>query len=301
MALNPRFVQLGRVLSKTQSTVVGRFERLRTYVKEDPTVTYDLHTAYSKDPNTVRVEDAFDEYTKIKQAALRAGKRPPRKKKHKLDAVGNVVGVRHTNREIPFRIRDRLITEGLKMSPQFFIGRYGLNKVVVDRIRSAFRVHEIVRIEVGSPWTDNTDKFAERLELRTGAVVLDRAGGRFFLYRGFTHADLARKGLVDPDCFTVDEYTPPLRPKKRDKIRERGGQRKETRSKEGRTNDQWNDKWYEGDDQMERYKVGSKSTFIDLDEEPEVIVNTNNEAGNNKNKQNKLMSEIKERSKELKR
>lgn len=301
MALNLRIVHLGRVLGKTQSSVAARFERFRTYVKEDPTVTYDLHAAYSKDPNTVRVEDAFDEYTKIKQAALRAGKRPPRKKKHKLDAVGNVVGVRHTNHEIPLRIRERLITEGLKMSPQFFIGRFGLNKVVVDRIRSAFRVHEIVRIEVGSPWTDNTDKFAERLELRTGAVVLDRAGGRFFLYRGFTHADLARKGLLDPDCFTVGEYSPPLRPKKQDNTRHRRTDRKEARSKQERDGDQWEDNWYEGDIQREEDKVGSSSNFIDIDEEPEVIINTSSEAAHNKKKPNKLLNEIKQRSKGLKR
>lgn len=110
------------------------------------------------------------------------------------------------------------------MDPQFYIGRYGINKEVVRRIRSAFRFYEIVRLEVGTPWTDNTDKFAERLEYRTGAIVLDRAGkslrksvlecqdlgSRFLLYRGFTHADLARKGLIDPSCFTVDNsYVPP--------------------------------------------------------------------------------------------
>ena len=109
----------------------------------------------------------------------------------------------------------------MKMEPQFFVGRYGLNKELVKQIRSAFRFYEMVRIEVGSPWTDNTAKFAERLELRTGAVVLERAGlknavlfrpdiskvcltgSRFFLYRGFTHADLARKGLLKPSCFNV--------------------------------------------------------------------------------------------------
>lgn len=118
------------------------------------------------------------------------------------------------------RIRERLIAEGIKMEPQFFVGRYGLNKELVKRIRSAFRFFEIVRIELGHPWTDNTTKFAERLELRTGAIVLDRAGisflecfpywqswliagSRFLLYRGFTHADLARKGLLDPGCFAV--------------------------------------------------------------------------------------------------
>ena len=129
-----------------------------------------------------------------------------------------------------------MIAEGLDMKPQFFIGRFGLNKEVVKAIRSAFRNFEIVRIELGSPWTDNTTKFAERLELRTGATVLDRAGHvswtmkhvseagvilgcRVLLYRGFTHADLARKGLLDPSCFTVGhEYA--LR-KRRDREDER--------------------------------------------------------------------------------
>ena len=120
----------------------------------------------------------------------------------------------------------------MKMEPHFFVGRYGLNKELVKHIRSAFRFYEMVRIEVGSPWTDNTAKFAERLELRTGAVVLDRAGpkkglffwakyqqvcllgSRVFLYRGFTHADLARKGLHDPSYFNVgNEYAASQRSK----------------------------------------------------------------------------------------
>ena len=57
-----------------------RLQLLTTYVREDPTVTYDLHAAFSKDPDTVKTEDALDEYTKIQQAAIRAGKRPPKKK-----------------------------------------------------------------------------------------------------------------------------------------------------------------------------------------------------------------------------
>lgn len=81
-----------------------RFERLkvlRTYVRDDPTVTYDLHAAYSKDPETTRIEDGWDAYTKIQQAALKAGKRPPKKKKPKYDAVGLHVGIRFINEEVP--------------------------------------------------------------------------------------------------------------------------------------------------------------------------------------------------------
>eukprot|EP00210_Caulerpa_lentillifera_P000881 g852.t1 len=271
MALHPRLTQLSRAFCGTRSRVATRLERFRTYVKEDPTVTYDLHAAFSKDPNTVRVEDAYDEYTKIKLAALRAGKRPPRKTKHKLDAIGNIVGARHTNYKIPRRVRERLIEEGLKMKPQFFIGRFGLNKVLVSRIRSAFRVHELVRIEVGSPWTDNTEKLAERLELRTGAIVLDRAGGRFFLYRGFTHADLARKGLLDPNCFTVENFTPPRTETGMESLKQSGGFYMKATVKLNSDVDLWEDQG------NETGGVRSESTSIDVDEECEVLMHNNDD------------------------
>lgn len=78
-----------------------RLEILRAYVKEDPTATYDLHSAFSKDPDTVKVEDAWDEYTKIQQAAIRAGKRPPKKKKPQFDATGRRIGIRFFNKDVP--------------------------------------------------------------------------------------------------------------------------------------------------------------------------------------------------------
>lgn len=56
------------------------------------------------------------------------------------------------------------------------IGRYGLNEKVVDQIRSAFRRLELVRLDVAPPWKDNLIAFSERLEKKTGGIIIDRAG-----------------------------------------------------------------------------------------------------------------------------
>ena len=74
---------------------------MRVYVREDSTINYNLHAAFSKDPDNVSLEDALDEYTKMQQAAIRAGRRPPRKKKPQLDATGALIGVRFRNRDVP--------------------------------------------------------------------------------------------------------------------------------------------------------------------------------------------------------
>jgi len=42
-----------------------------------------------------------DEYPEIQMAALRAGKRPPRKNKYTFDAAGDTIGMRVTDTSIP--------------------------------------------------------------------------------------------------------------------------------------------------------------------------------------------------------
>ena len=55
-------------------------------------------------------------------------------------------------------------------------GRYGISNMLVKHIRSAWRVHEIVRLTIASPWKDNMQELVKRLERKTGGIVLDRAG-----------------------------------------------------------------------------------------------------------------------------
>ncbi|CAD7695041.1 unnamed protein product [Ostreobium quekettii] len=91
------------------------------------------------------------------------------------------------------------------MQAQFQIGRYGISDDLVQHIRGAWRLHEIVRLQICSPWKDNMKELVKRLELKTGGLVLDRAGSRLLLYRGFTDMDLARKGITDPFQFQEDQ------------------------------------------------------------------------------------------------
>ncbi|GMH34037.1 hypothetical protein BSKO_01871 [Bryopsis sp. KO-2023] len=196
----------------------------RRFLREDPGATYDLHKAFNVDPERDDEKsikrgfvqpEAFVKRTRIEINKIR-------KLKHrKYNEGGELVGVRVTNEEVPRRVRERLILSAMREDAQFQIDRFGLSDSIINGIRHAFCRKEVVRLSVQPPWKDNMKEMAKRIEERTGGVIVDRAGGRVLLYRGFTDADLARKGLLSPLAFndvevrhpaqrpaTVPHYTP---------------------------------------------------------------------------------------------
>jgi len=67
--------------------------------------------------------EGVDEYPEIQMAALRAGKRPPKKKKYTFDAVGDTIGVRYTNTSIPKARQIRSMTSHFQLENQDTVNR----------------------------------------------------------------------------------------------------------------------------------------------------------------------------------
>jgi len=82
----------------------------------------------------------------------------------------------------PTKLRE-LRRMGLEMKDVIKLGRLGVGEGVVYQIRNRWRTSEIAKLYCGGKAGINMKEIVDRLEEKTGGIVVHRAGGSVFLYR----------------------------------------------------------------------------------------------------------------------
>lgn len=90
---------------------------------------------------------------------------------------------------------------GLEMKDVIKLGRLGVGEGVVYQIRNRWKTSEIAKLYCGGKAGINMKEIVDRLEERTGGIVVHRAGGSVFLYRADVDccSDTTEESGVDSD------------------------------------------------------------------------------------------------------
>jgi RNA-binding protein YhbY len=82
----------------------------------------------------------------------------------------------------PSKLRE-LRRTGLEMKDVIKLGRLGVGEGVIYQIRNRWKTSEIAKLYCGGKAGINMKEIVDRLEEKTGGIVVHRAGGSVFLYR----------------------------------------------------------------------------------------------------------------------
>lgn len=106
----------------------------------------------------------------------------------------------HPIETIPSTKLKALRRMGLEMKDVIKLGRRGVGEGVVYQIRNKWRTSEIAKLYCGGKAGINMKEIVDRLEEKTGGVVVHRAGGSVFLYRGNVNHDWSAEANNDTEC-----------------------------------------------------------------------------------------------------